>query len=85
MKLASPEVRGSIQIVGIGKERDIPHLYSHATMTVLPSEKEPFGMVLVESLAAKSALEDAAVEAFDALLARLNRNGILEREAMKEP
>ncbi len=30
---------------------------------------------LVESLAAKSALEDAATEAFDALLARLYRNG----------
>ena len=30
---------------------------------------------LVESLAAKSALEDAATEAFDALLARLSRNG----------
>ncbi len=40
---------------------------------------------LVESLAAKSALEEAAEEAFDALLARLNRIEIPEREATNEP
>jgi glycosyltransferase involved in cell wall biosynthesis len=52
LELVNPKIRDSIMILGVGREEDIPSLYANAAMTVLPSIKEPFGMVLVESLSA---------------------------------
>jgi glycosyltransferase involved in cell wall biosynthesis len=52
LEFASPRTRDFIEILGVGKEDDIPSLYANAAMTVLPSVKEAFGMVLTESLAA---------------------------------
>jgi glycosyltransferase involved in cell wall biosynthesis len=52
LKIVDPAIRSSVWIPGVGKEKDFKGLYARATMTVLPSRLEPFGMVLVESLAA---------------------------------
>lgn len=47
----SPEVAAAIDDVGTGELADVPQRYRDATVTVLPSEDEAFGLVLVESLA----------------------------------
>lgn len=52
LELVNSKIRDSIKILGVGNEEGIPSLYANATMTVLPSIRETFGMVLVESLAA---------------------------------
>jgi phosphatidylinositol alpha-mannosyltransferase len=41
----------AIKILGVGRREDLPDLYRNATVTVLPSLNEAFGMVLLESLA----------------------------------
>ena len=46
-----PDVRSAIDFLGAGKVDDLPSLYRRATVTVLPSRDEAFGLVLVESLA----------------------------------
>jgi glycosyltransferase involved in cell wall biosynthesis len=47
----SPEHRQAVEFLGKGKLDDLPRLYAEASVTVLPSVAEAFGMVLVESLA----------------------------------
>lgn len=51
LELVAPEARGSVEVLGPGRLADLPRRYSEATVTVLPSLGEPFGMVLTESLA----------------------------------
>jgi phosphatidylinositol alpha-mannosyltransferase len=47
----SAEVAAAIDDIGTGDLVDVPQRYRDATVTVLPSEDEAFGLVLVESLA----------------------------------
>lgn len=49
--LDPPELRQSIQLLGTGTLASLSKLYAEAAVTVLPSLREPFGMVLIESLA----------------------------------
>lgn len=48
----SPADRNAIQFLGLGQVGDLPALYRSASVTVLPSVWEAYGLVLVESLAA---------------------------------
>jgi len=43
---------GHVKFLGVGRVEDLPALYRSASVTVLPSLGESFGMVLAESLAA---------------------------------
>jgi glycosyltransferase involved in cell wall biosynthesis len=45
------QVRAAIDVLGAGSLDDVPRRYREATVTVLPSQDEAFGLVLVESLA----------------------------------
>jgi phosphatidyl-myo-inositol alpha-mannosyltransferase len=51
-----PDVRATVWAacddLGVGDEDELPHRYADATVTVLPSTDEAFGLVLVESMAA---------------------------------
>ncbi len=47
-----PEFRNDIEFLGPGRLEDLPLMYAQASVTVLPSVEEAFGMALVESLAA---------------------------------
>ncbi|HEX3705320.1 MAG TPA: glycosyltransferase, partial [Mycobacteriales bacterium] len=47
----SPRAAGAIDVIGTGSLEDVPTRYREATVTVLPSVDEAFGLVLVESLA----------------------------------
>jgi glycosyltransferase involved in cell wall biosynthesis len=49
--VASPAARDAIEVRGVGLIESMPALYSEASVTVLPSYDEAFGMVLTESLA----------------------------------
>ncbi len=49
--LDPPELQASIEILGTGTLTTLSDLYAEAAVTVLPSLREPFGMVLIESLA----------------------------------
>lgn len=51
LNLVRPETRRSIEILSTGRLRDMPALYRQASITALPSLREAFGMVLIESLA----------------------------------
>jgi phosphatidylinositol alpha-mannosyltransferase len=51
MMSVNPRIRESIHILGVGNVKKLPQLYSEASMVVLPSIHEAFGIVLVESLA----------------------------------
>jgi glycosyltransferase involved in cell wall biosynthesis len=42
---------GTLDVIGVGELDELPQRYRDATVTVLPSEDEAFGLVLVESLA----------------------------------
>lgn len=44
-------VRAATDVLGVGPLEDVPVRYREATVTVLPSRYEAFGLVLVESLA----------------------------------
>lgn len=46
-----PEFHEAIEFLGVGDAEDLPDNYRAASVTVLPAIWEPFGMVLVESLA----------------------------------
>ncbi len=46
-----PRVEAAVDHLGAGRPEDVPTRYRGATVTVLPSRGEAFGMVLVESLA----------------------------------
>ncbi|RQP22106.1 glycosyltransferase family 1 protein [Albitalea terrae] len=62
MLLALPRVAAhasSIRFHGVGGVHDLPDLYRQASVTVLPSVWEAFGLVLVESLAAGTPLVGA--------------------------
>lgn len=48
---ATPRARAATDALGQGELDDVPELYRQATVTVLPSRYEAFGLVLVESLA----------------------------------
>jgi len=50
LNLVTPKTRRSIEILDVGKLEDMPRIYSHASLTVLPSLREAFGMVIIESL-----------------------------------
>ena len=49
--LLPPVVANAVDVMGVGELEDVPRRYREATVTVLPSEDEAFGLVLVESLA----------------------------------
>ncbi|HEY3442728.1 MAG TPA: glycosyltransferase family 4 protein [Paludibaculum sp.] len=51
MALVKPDYRGDIEFASHSAE-EMAELYRKATVTVLPSMSEPFGMVVIESLAA---------------------------------
>lgn len=51
MQSVSPRTRMAIEMRGVGPQNDLPTLYREATITVLSSTNEPFGMVTLESLA----------------------------------
>lgn len=48
---ATPRARAATDVLGAGSLDDLPGRYRAATVTVLPSRYEAFGLVLVESLA----------------------------------
>jgi phosphatidylinositol alpha-mannosyltransferase len=48
---ASERARAATDVLGAGELADVPARYREATVTVLPSRHEAFGLVLVESLA----------------------------------
>jgi glycosyltransferase involved in cell wall biosynthesis len=56
-----PDIRESIHFLGVLEEMDIPSLYAHAAVTVLPSIQEAFGMVLIESLSAGTPVVGARI------------------------
>jgi glycosyltransferase involved in cell wall biosynthesis len=47
----SPRWRSDVNFLGAGELADLPSLYASASISVLPSRWEPFGMVMLESLA----------------------------------
>jgi glycosyltransferase involved in cell wall biosynthesis len=47
----SPRWRGDVTFLGAGDLADLPALYGRAAVSVLPSRWEPFGMVILESMA----------------------------------
>lgn len=51
LRAATDRVRAATEVRGVGELADVPALYRSATVTVLPSRHEAFGLVLVESLA----------------------------------
>jgi len=51
MSALSEPARRDVQFLGVGTVENLPAVYGQAAVTVLPSVYEPFGMVLVESLA----------------------------------
>jgi glycosyltransferase involved in cell wall biosynthesis len=51
LESVSPRTRESIEILGVGSREDLPGLYRNASVTVLPSVDEAFGLVILESLA----------------------------------
>jgi phosphatidylinositol alpha-mannosyltransferase len=53
-------VAEAVDSIGTGKFEDVPKRYRDATTTVLPSEHEAFGLVLVESLACGTPVVAAA-------------------------
>ncbi len=50
LSLVTPKTRRSIEILDVGNLEDMPKLYCQASLTVLPSLREAFGMVIIESL-----------------------------------
>lgn len=52
LSLVSPEWRGDVLFAGTGRLEDLPIWYGQAAASVLPSMWEPFGLVVIESLAA---------------------------------
>jgi glycosyltransferase involved in cell wall biosynthesis len=47
----SPRWRGDVLFLGAGELADLPGVYGRAAISVLPSRWEPFGMVILESMA----------------------------------
>jgi phosphatidylinositol alpha-mannosyltransferase len=47
----SSDARKAIEMRGVGSQADLPKLYRDASITVLSSQNEPFGMIMLESLA----------------------------------
>jgi phosphatidylinositol alpha-mannosyltransferase len=47
----SPRWRRDVQFLGAGRLEDLPALFGRAAISVLPSRWEPYGMVILESLA----------------------------------
>jgi len=45
------DVRAAVDVLGVGQPGDIARVYAESWATVLPSMREAFGLVLVESLA----------------------------------
>lgn len=54
--------RDAIELRGPGDARVLPHWYSEASVTVLPSVEEAFGMVLTESLACGTPVVSSAFD-----------------------
>jgi glycosyltransferase involved in cell wall biosynthesis len=48
----SPQWRDDVQFLGAGELRHVPALYGRAAISVLPSLWEPYGLAMLESLAA---------------------------------
>jgi phosphatidyl-myo-inositol alpha-mannosyltransferase len=51
LEALSESARNDVQFLGVGTLAGLPAVYGQAAVTVLPSVHEPFGMVLIESLA----------------------------------
>jgi glycosyltransferase involved in cell wall biosynthesis len=47
-----PAVRDSVEFLGLGRQEDLPDLYSQASITVVPAMWESYGLVILESWAA---------------------------------
>lgn len=54
------DVSSAIDVIGTGELAEVPQRYRDATVTVLPSVDEAFGLVLVESLACGTPVVGAA-------------------------
>ena len=46
-----PAIRRDIEVLGVGSIGDLPSLYREASVTVIPSMREAYGMTALESLA----------------------------------
>lgn len=51
IQLVSPNWRQDVHFLGVGRLEDLPRLFGQASISVLPSLWEGFGMVILESLA----------------------------------
>lgn len=51
LQLVTPRWRADVQFLGTGQLQHLPSVYGRAAISVLPSVCEPFGMVVLESLA----------------------------------
>lgn len=50
-QIRQPSAREAVEVLGTGTLTELPQLYAKASVTVLPSIRETFGMVVNESLA----------------------------------
>lgn len=56
LDLIAPPARGNVAMLGPGTLETVRQLYAEASVVVLPSQGEPFGMVLTEALASGAAV-----------------------------
>lgn len=78
------DVMRNVDVVGVGDVEDVPAMYANATVTVLPSRDEAFGLVLIESMAAGtpvvggagSGAEDLITDDIGRLVAFGDREGL---------
>jgi GT2 family glycosyltransferase/glycosyltransferase involved in cell wall biosynthesis len=61
---------GAVELVGVGTRDELPDRYRSATVTVLPSVNEAFGLVLVESLACGTPVVATATAGMTAIVDR---------------
>jgi glycosyltransferase involved in cell wall biosynthesis len=61
-ELVEPSARDSVEVRGPGSLEELPGWYSKASVTVLPSLGEAFGMVLTESLACGTPVVASSLE-----------------------
>ncbi|MBY0588214.1 glycosyltransferase family 4 protein [bacterium] len=69
LSLVDEQYHGDIIFSGTGKLEDLPRWYAQAAVSVLPSMWEPFGLVVIESLAAGTPVVGTRSGALETLLA----------------
>lgn len=75
------DLKDSVHIIGQGRLDDLPGLYANASMTVLPSIDEVFGMVLIESLAAGTPVVGSNSGALPEIITSAETGCLFEPEA----